>query len=416
MIHKFQVSNFQSIREEISLDFRIPGTTPELDCFRRNPYRPEIRLPSVIAMFGPNGSGKTTLLRSLVTTMRFAANSYYDYSGSNSGSNMVKSFVPFLEQEMITRPTRIGLEIDTKWFGPNLSGPNISDTGSIYRYVLEIDRDDPGSINPGVKYESIYSFPKGRSRRLLERERGKPIYLARELKVSPSDNRLSAVTPEASAISAFDRMGVEPFPKLAQDLRNISTNVAGADPWRPDTDTVIRAYRENPELANKVSEKLQRFDLGIENLKISQISDAPDAQWTMIFEHQGLDVPVVLGAESAGTRNMARMFPLINYVLEAGGLAIMDSLDSDFHTELVLEILNWFRRKETNPNNAQLICSLHNPAILDDLEKEEVYIVEKDRGGVTRAYGLRNVQGLRRGGSLQRQYRSGSLGGLPTFG
>ena len=411
MIHKFQVSNFQSIREEISLDFRIPGTTPELDCFRRNPYRPEIRLPSVIAMFGPNGSGKTTLLRSLVATMYFAANSYYD-----SGSNTLKSFIPFLEQEMITRPTRIGLEFDTKWFGPNLSGPNISDTGSIYRYVLEIGRDDPGSINPGVKYESIYSFPKGRSRRLLERERGKPIYLAKELGVHPSDSRLAAVPPEASAISALARMGVEPFPNLAQDLLNMSTNIAGADPWRPDTDAVIRAYRENPGLANKVSEKLQRFDLGIENLKISQISDAPDAQWTMIFEHQGLDVPVVLGAESAGTRNMARMFPLINYVLERGGLAIMDSLDSDFHTELVLEILNWFRRKETNPKNAQLICSLHNPAILDDLEKEEVYIVEKDRGGVTRAYGLRDVQGLRRGGSLQRQYRSGSLGGLPIFG
>lgn len=411
MIHKFQVSNFQSIREEISLDLRIPGTTPELDCFRRNPYQPETRLPSVIAMFGPNGSGKTTLLRSLVATMSFAANSYYD-----SGSNTLKSFIPFLEQEMITRPTRIELEVDTKWFGPNLSDPNISDTGSLYRYVLEIDRDNPDIANPGVKYESIHSFPKGRSRRLLERERGKPIYLAKELGVHPSDSRLAAVPPEASAISALARMGVEPFPNLAQDLRNMSTNIVGADPRRPDTDAVIRAYGENPGLANKVSEKLQRFDLGIENLKISQISDAPDAQWTMIFEHQGLDVPVVLGAESAGTRNMARMFPLINYVLETGGLAIMDSLDSDFHTELVLEILNWFRRKETNPKNAQLICSLHNPAILDDLEKEEVYIVEKDRGGVTRAYGLRNIQGLRRGGSLQRQYRSGSLGGLPTFG
>ena len=403
MIHKFQVSNFQSIREEISLDFRIPGTTPELGCFRRNPYQPEIRLPSVIALFGPNGSGKTTLLRSLFTTMFFAANSYYD-----SSSSMVNSFIPFLEQEMITRPTKIDLEIDAKWFRPN-----ISDADSLYRYVLEIDRDPSSTANPGVKYESIYSFPKGRSRRLLEREPGKPIYVARELKVSPSDNRLSAVTPEASAISAFDRMGVEPFPKLAQDLRNISTNIVGADLWRPDTDAVIRAYRENPELVNKVSEKLQRFDLGIKNLKISQISDT---QWTMIFEHQGLDVPVVLEAESAGARHLAHTFPQINYVLETGGLAIMDSLDSDFHTELVLEILNWFRREETNPNNAQLICSLHNPAILDDLEKEEVYIVEKDRGGVTRAYGLRNIQGLRRGGSLQKQYRGGSLGGLPTFG
>ena len=403
MIHKFQVSNFKSIREEISLDFRIPGTTPELGCFRRNPYQPDIRLPSVIALFGPNGSGKTTLLRSLVKTMFFAANSYYD-----SGSSMVKSFVPFLEQEMITRPTRIELEMDAKW-----SRPNTSDTSSLYRYILEIGRDDSSIANTRVKYESIYSFPRGRSRRLFEREPGKPIYVAKELKVSPSDNRLSAVPPEASAISAFARMGMEPFPNLALDLRNVSTNIVGADPWRPDTDAVIHAYRENPELVNKVSKRLQRFDLGIESLNISEVSDA---QWMMIFKHQGLDVPVVLEAESAGTRNLARIFPLINHVLETGGLAIMDSLDSDFHTELVLEILNWFRRKETNPNNAQLICSLHNPAILDDLEKEEVYIVEKDHSGVTQAYGLRDIQGLRRGGSLQRQYRSGSLGGLPIFG
>ena len=403
MIHKFKVSNFRSIREEISLDFRIPGTTPELGCFRRNPYQPDIRLPSVIALFGPNGSGKTTLLRSLVTTMFFVADSYYD-----SGSNMVKSFIPFLEQEMITRPTKIELEIDAKWFRPN-----ISDTSSLYRYILEIDRNDSSIANPGVKYESIYSFPKGRSRRLLEREPGKPIYVAKELKVSPSDNRLSAVPPEASAISAFARMGMEPFPNLVSNLRNVLTNTVGAELWRPEKDAVIRVYRENPELVKKVSERLQRFDLGIESLDISEISDA---QWMMIFKHRGLDVPVVLEAESAGARNLARIFPLINHVLETGGLAIMDSLDSDFHTELVLEILNWFRRKETNPNNAQLICSLHNPAILDDLEKEEVYIVEKDHSGVTQAYGLRDIQGLRRGGSLQRQYRSGSLGGLPIFG
>ena len=403
MIHKFQISNFQSVREEISLDFRIPGTTPELDCFQRNPYQPDIRLPSVIVLFGPNGSGKTTLLRSLVTAMFFAANSYYD-----SGFDPTSLFRPFSGRKMRTRPTRIGLEIDAKRFRPN-----ISDAGSLYRYVIEIDGDGSGIANSGVKHESVHSFPRGRPRRLLERERGKPVYVARELNVRPGDSRLSAVPPEASAISAFARMGMEPFPAVARDLRSVSTNIAGADPRRPDTDAAIRAYREKPELVDKVSEKLRRLDLGVENLKISQVSDV---QWVMTFEHRGLDAPVAFEAESAGARNLARMFPRISHVLETGGLAIMDSLDSGFHTDLVLEILNWFRRKETNPDNAQLICSLHNPAILDDLEKEEVYIVEKDRGGGTRAYGLRDIQGLRRGGSLQKQYRGGSLGGLPVFG
>ena len=72
MIHRFRVSNFQSIRQSVELDFRIPGTTPELPCFRRSSARPDVRLPNVIALVGPNGSGKTTVLRALMTAIRFA--------------------------------------------------------------------------------------------------------------------------------------------------------------------------------------------------------------------------------------------------------------------------------------------------------------------------------------------------------
>jgi len=94
----------------------------------------------------------------------------------------------------------------------------------------------------------------------------------------------------------------------------------------------------------------------------------------------------------------------------------MDAVDREFHTELVTEVLDWFRRKETNPNNAQLICSLHNLSVLEGLEKEEMFIVQKDAAGATRVHGALDVAGLRRGGNLQKQYRSGVMGGIPTFG
>ena len=94
----------------------------------------------------------------------------------------------------------------------------------------------------------------------------------------------------------------------------------------------------------------------------------------------------------------------------------MDALDNDLHADLVDEILGWFRREDTNPRNAQLICSLHSLSALDVLEKEEVFIVEKDRAGVTQAYGVRDVAGIRRSGDLRKLYRSGALGGLPAFG
>ena len=94
----------------------------------------------------------------------------------------------------------------------------------------------------------------------------------------------------------------------------------------------------------------------------------------------------------------------------------MDAIDTDFHPNLAAEILNLFRQPDANPYEAQLICSLHNLSLLDDLEKEEVFIVEKDREGVTQAYGARDIAGLRRGANLQKLYRGGALGGLPAFG
>ena len=80
------------------------------------------------------------------------------------------------------------------------------------------------------------------------------------------------------------------------------------------------------------------------------------------------------------------------------------------------EILSWFRSQETNPSGAQLFVSSHNVGLLDHLEKEEIFIVEKDSSGATRVHGAQDVQGLRRDTRLYPKYRAGVLGGIPKIG
>ena len=82
MIHRFWVSNYRSIREQVVLDLRIPGTAPDQPRFRRSTVKPGVRLPTVAVLMGPNGSGKTTLLRALAATARIA--SYAPPSGENN--------------------------------------------------------------------------------------------------------------------------------------------------------------------------------------------------------------------------------------------------------------------------------------------------------------------------------------------
>ena len=190
-------------------------------------------------------------------------------------------------------------------------------------------------------------------------------------------------------------------------------NVTAVDPIRLDDQTVIHYYRDNHAARERMSDMLGRFDLGIERMDIHQ---SIDGIWGLVFSHSGLSLKIPLLGESAGTRHVVHIFPSLNYALATGGLALMDALDNDLHADLVDEILGWFRREDTNPHGAQLICSLHSLSVLDSLEKEEVFIVDKNREGFTQAYGVRDVQGVRRSSDLRKLYRSGALGGLPSFG
>ena len=70
-------------------------------------------------------------------------------------------------------------------------------------------------------------------------------------------------------------------------------------------------------------------------------------------------------------------------------------------------------RQQQRPGQKLLI---YNVGLLDNLEKEEVFIVEKDRDGATRVYSAQDVRGLRRDARLYPKYRAGVLGGIPKIG
>ena len=403
MLHWISVSNYQSIRDEITLDFRAPGTTPDRPWLRHPTLQPSLRVPTVIVLIGPNGSGKTAWLRALADTIRFAVDSYGNPPG------IIKHLFPaFASSEAQERPTRVEVEFDAPWWD---RGPDEPDR--VFRYIIELHRGTKGHFPDTVGYEALYDFPRGRLRRLVERRPHRPVYVAKDLSIKPSDDRLASVPVNASVLSTLARVGLEKIEAIVQILRLVITNVTPTDPIRLDTATITDFYRGNPQVMEKMSDRLRRFDLGIERMVVEQW---PDGGWRLVLTHGGLDRILPVESESAGTRHIVHMFPVLNYALEVGGVAIMDALDNDLHADLVDEILNWFRRTDTNARNAQLICSLHGLSVLDDLEKEEVFIVEKKEDGATRAYGVSEVQGVRRSSDLRKLYRGGALGGLPYFG
>ena len=402
MIHRFYVKNFGSIREGVDLDFRVPGTTPDHPRFRRSATVPNVRLPSVIVLIGPNGSGKTTLLRTMTSTVNFMARSF-DYRSDGE----ILGFFAFSSQESRREPTRVEIDFDADW------PPRGSDGRSALRYTLELLRDENGHGEASrVGYEALHAFPNGRPRRVFERRGVAPVQVAKNLGLRPGDERLASIPPDASVIATLAKLGVAPFVAMARDFEAVQSNIVGSDPWRLPDDVAVRAYQNVPEFVEKVSDVLPRFDLGIEGMGLYELPSGP----ALGFNHRGLDAPVPFTNESSGTRHLIRTFPILQAALEAGSPVVLDDFDIEFHADLAAEILRWFQSEDRNPRGSQLVCSTHNLSLLDDLEKEEVFIAEKDRDGATRAYGVRQVAGVRRAENLQKLYRSGALGGIPTFG
>ena len=399
MIHEFAVSNYLSIYDEAALDLRIPGTAPDLPRFRPCQAKPDIRLPTVAVIMGPNGSGKTTLLQALLDLTHIAFGP--DLSASQVAINKV---LPFLSNKAASEPTKFRLEFDADWL-------QSGGARELFRYELSIGRVT-SERPPFILHETLFHFPKGRPKRLFERGTpGETIYTSPEFGLKPKDARLDAVRKDTSVITAFAALNV-PLAMRILEGDFSSTDISDEDTWRPDTALVLDFFERNSKAKSWMKQQMQRSDLAIHDVIIRSDGGETDA----FFRHRGLDRDVPLMFESAGTSCLFHALPQIHMTLEAGSLLILDNVDGSLHVDIVSEIIRWFHNPETNPNNAQLIVSAHNVGLLDDLEKEELFIAEKGPDSATRVHAAQDVSGLRRDTRLYPKYRAGVLGGLPKIG
>lgn len=405
MIHSISVSNYHSIRDEVVLDLRIPGTAPDLPCFQRSAARPDVRLPAVVVLMGPNGSGKTTLVRALVATAEFAS------SPPLAEDAPTGVFMPFWSESARGEPTRVCIDFELDSL--------LSDRyPQLFRYEVVVERGETTPISaPALRHEALLHFPKGRPRRLLERRvPGQSIYVSSDFGLRPRDDRLKGIRADASVISTLAMFDVPLATRIVdwlRDFRSGATNIVAHKTWSFSTRNVVDMFESSPAMRDWIKSQIQCSDLGILDVRIADSHTGEKHVW---FDHEGLDTPILLAFESSGTKRLFHLLPQLGYALNVTGLAVLDEIDADLHVDIVNEILRWFRSRESNPRNAQLFVTSHNVGLLDDLEKEEVFIVEKDGSGATHVHGAQDVRGLRRDTRLYPKYRAGVLGGIPRFG
>ena len=118
--------------------------------------------------------------------------------------------------------------------------------------------------------------------------------------------------------------------------------------------------------------------------------------------------------ESRGTQVLAALAIPVLEAIAAGHLVVVDELDSSLHHRLTEALLKLFKGA-TNRNGAQLIATVHDTALLRDLELDEVWLAEKDASGASRFTPLTDFR-IRSREDLEKVYREGRVGGAPVIG
>ncbi len=395
MIHRIEIENFGSIREAQVLDLALPATTPQMERFVPSPGDPSVRLPTVVAFFGPNASGKTTVLRAVTSTIAFVAQSF-----GSAPDALIPGFQPFRSADWANRPTRITIDFDAEWLGGKVN---------VFRYHLALGHGERGAER--VLAEQLSVRQVKRFRALFRRdERG--LRCAPELHLPPSDSRLKAVRANASVVATMAQLNHDWFRAVWTDIAPTPNNIAGPQPMGPDISLAIQYLYTERASFDALKSHVSRLDLGIKDIVIEKTNAGISAY----FIHEGLEQPVFLHEESNGTQRFVAMFPFLWYTLSTGRPALIDEFDVDLHPLLVPEILNWFQDPEINPHKSQMFLAAHNVSIMDCLEKEEIFLVEKSRDGASSITALRDIKGVRREPNLQRKYLGGAFGAIPNIG
>ena len=134
-------------------------------------------------------------------------------------------------------------------------------------------------------------------------------------------------------------------------------------------------------------------------------------------EEQDSQVPITFFAEeSLGTVKLFTALPYLYDVLEMGGVLIIDELENGLHLSLAKEIISLFSSEESNPNHAQLICTSHQPLLLDgDFRRDQVWVATKDSVGKSSLHRLSELQTPRAKVNLTAQILKGAFGCNPRL-
>ncbi len=123
-----------------------------------------------------------------------------------------------------------------------------------------------------------------------------------------------------------------------------------------------------------------------------------------------------LGFNSEGTMRLLCYLGFILAALDKGRVIVIDEIDAKLHFLVADYIIKLFNSIDTNPNNAQLICTAHNVMLMDeDLRRDQIYFTSKDNYGESSLVSLSDYKNVRKTDLFSKRYLAGFYAKLPDM-
>lgn len=122
------------------------------------------------------------------------------------------------------------------------------------------------------------------------------------------------------------------------------------------------------------------------------------------------------GFNSEGTARLLCYLGWILAALDQGRVIVVDEIDAKLHFLVADYIIKLFNSIDTNPKNAQLICTAHNVMLMDeDLRRDQIYFTSKDKYGESSLVSLSDYKNVRKTDLFSKRYLAGFYAKLPDM-
>lgn len=397
MLYSYRFKNFFSFAGDTEISFRLNRHAPASELGFDTPDGS--RLSKVQAAIGANASGKTNVLKPLAFMSWFITKSFT--TSKPDAEIAVKSHFFSEEQD-----SEFEIEFENK--------------GQHYRYSLIVNPQRVVHESLHLKTSKFFSF-------IFRRDWSESTsrYEVKQQKFGFAAKEAAKVRPNTSMIATAAQYNVPCASSLVSYFSRFFTNVyySGRDHF--DTVDVMRAtdfFHSRPALRAQMSEILTRLDLGLSEVTIEQRSyvdkDGKSEPYNLalgIHRMEKKEVKLPIWYESSGTQAALVLLENILPALEHGGVVIIDEMEADLHPDMITAMLDLFIDHDSNPHNAQIIFTCHAHEVLNELQKDQVLLIEKDSNGFSEAWRLGDMKGIRRDDNLYAKYRAGAYGAVPNL-